>query len=126
MAGKPKLYKIETIEELLSFAESATFEIQKQWGVWTVSEQLNEVFTEVGELNQTLRHNKGKPFREIKEEVTDEIWDVILSAITTAHTLSISKEELSESLERVVTKLKNRIKSGYYKKRGCVTRVESK
>lgn len=103
--------ELKTIKQLLTWVDTTTVEFQRQMGFWTVKEQINEVFTEVGELNQALRHN------ESRYKVIEEIWDIVLSALTTAQILMITPTELMQGLREVETKISNRIETEYYRRR---------
>lgn len=106
---------------MLLFAEYVTYKFQKQTHQWTLSEQINETFTEVAELNQFIRHNRDRPLKEVKKELIEEIWDIVFSAITTSHILGIQREEMREGFDKVISKLRKRIEEQYYKNlSGCV------
>lgn len=102
-----------SLKDLLVFFRSVTREFQRQTHKWTLSEQINETFTEIAELNQILRHRDAL---EAKEEWIEELWDVVISTIVCSHCypIEITDEDLLQGLDRTLDKLKARMKNNYY------------
>lgn len=106
----------QDLRQLMPVFRVITREFQKQMGSrWTPVEQINEIFSEVGELNNIVR--KGNMLDD-REKLIEEIWDVALSAITLAHVMpwKITDRNLLDGFDEVMLKLRKRIESGYYKK----------
>jgi len=100
------------VKELLKFARKATAEFIRQKGnAWSLTDQICHTHSEVSELYQILRH-RGWP--ECKDEWIEEIWDIALSGIANAHIMGISDEELLDALQRVLNKVKERMKNKHY------------
>jgi len=71
---------------------------------WTLWEQLNHVHSEVSELYEGLRRNKGDG------NVLEEIWDVFFSVITVGHLMEFTDEELLQGMVTTLRKIQERVK----------------
>jgi len=113
MISKMSISTNPNIQDLLEWGRKITSHFQEQMGKWSLKEQINEVFTEVAELNQLIRHGK---LEISKDDFIEELWDIIFSALTLAHVtpIEISDEDLLRGLLRVQLKLEERVKNNYY------------
>lgn len=113
------------IVELLSWCRRITEAFQKQAGKdWVsvdqrfkVKEEVDEFVTAIEALEEAdLSKMDSVSYLALWDKASEEGIDLIMSTITAFHVLGYTDEEIWDALRRVMGKLENRFKSGYYVK----------